>query len=105
MKRLPIGISDFKELIENDYLFADTTPLIGEIYREPSKILLITRPRRFGKTLNMSMLFYFFDNTCQSEELFQGLEIIQVEEVMKQINAYPVIFLSFKDIKDRDWDD
>jgi hypothetical protein len=59
MKRLPIGISDFKELIENDYLFADTTPMIGEIYREQSKILLITRPRRFGKTLNMSMLGLF----------------------------------------------
>ena len=105
MKRLPIGISDFKELIENDYLFADTTPLIGEIYREQSKILLITRPRRFGKTLNMSMLGSFFDNTCQSVELFQGLEITQDEEVMKQINTYPVIFLSFKDIKDHVWED
>jgi len=105
MKRLPIGISDFKELIENDYLFADTTPLIGEIYREQSKILLIARPRRFGKTLNMSMLGSFFDNTCQSVELFQGLEITQDEEVMKQINTYPVIFLSFKDIKDHVWED
>jgi len=105
MKRLPIGISDFKELIENDYLFADTTPFIGEIYREPSKILLITRPRRFGKTLNMSMLGSFFDNTCQSVELFQGLEITQDEEVMKRINTYPVIFLSFKDIKDHVWED
>ncbi|MFW6262513.1 MAG: AAA family ATPase [Thermotogota bacterium] len=105
MKRLPIGISDFKELIENDYLFADTTPLIGEIYREQSKILLITRPRRFGKTLNMSMLRYFFDNTCQNDKLFLGLDITRDDEVMAQINTYPVIFLSFKDIKNNSWED
>lgn len=105
MKRLPIGISDFKELIENDYLFADTTPMIGEIYREQSKILLITRPRRFGKTLNMSMLSYFFDNTCQSDKLFLGLDITHDEEVMAQMNTYPVIFLSFKDIKNNSWED
>src|SRR6056297_172492 len=105
MKRLPIGISDFKELIENDYLFADTTPMIGEIFREQSKILLITRPRRFGKTLNMSMLFYFFDNTCQNDKLFLGLDITRDDEVMAQINTYPVIFLSFKDIKNNSWED
>ena len=105
MKRLPIGISDFKELIENDYLFADTTPMIGEIFREQSKILLITRPRRFGKTLNMSMLGYFFDNTCQNDKLFLGLDITRDDEVMAQINTYPVIFLSFKDIKNNSWED
>ena len=54
MKRLPIGISDFEKLIKNDYYFVDTTKLIGDVYREPSDIILITRPRRFGKTLNMS---------------------------------------------------
>jgi len=56
MKRLPIGISDFEKLIQNDSYFVDTTKMIGDVYREPSDIILLTRPRRFGKMLFMSML-------------------------------------------------
>jgi len=56
MKRLPIGISDFDELVKNDYYYVDTTRMIEDIYKDGSKILLLTRPRCFGKTLNMSML-------------------------------------------------
>src|SRR6056297_1792015 len=104
MKRLPIGISDFKELIENDYYFVDTTQLIGDIYRESAKIALITRPRRFGKTLNMSMLRYFYDNTLNTLDLFKDLKISEDKEVMQQLNAYPTIFITFKDIKDNTWE-
>jgi hypothetical protein len=105
MKRLPIGISDFKNLIENDYLFADTTNMIEEVYHETAKIILITRPRRFGKTLNMSMLSYFFDNTQQTSHLFKGFDIAHDSMVMKEINAYPTIFITFKDIKNSNWED
>jgi len=61
MKRLPIGISDFKYLIEEDYYYFDKTNFIDEIIKDGSQVKLFTRPRRFGKTLNMSMLKYFFD--------------------------------------------
>jgi len=86
MKRLPIGISDFKALIENDYLFADTTSLIGEIYREPSKILLITRPRRFGRALNMSMasLFSIMKSAGNDENFFFK---VSIDEAVFQINS------------------
>src|SRR6056297_2454558 len=105
MKRLPIGISDFRELVQNDYYFVDTTQMIEDIYRDGSKILLLTRPRRFGKTLNMSMLSYFFDNRKKTAELFEGLAVAEDTEVMEALNGYPTIFISFKDIWDRVADD
>src|SRR6056297_3207061 len=103
MKRLPIGISDFEELIKNDYYYVDTTRMIGDIYKDGSKILLLTRPRRFGKTLNMSMLSYFFDNRKQSSQLFEGLDVSQDAEVMGAVNSYPTIFISFKDVNNNNW--
>lgn len=105
MKRIPIGVSDFRELIESDYYYVDTTNMIGEIYREPSKITLITRPRRFGKTLNMSMLRYFFDNQMDSHTLFEAFTISKDKEIMREINGYPVIYLTFKNINDSTWGD
>ena len=105
MKKLPIGISDFKEIIEKEYLFVDTSQLIGKILNENANAILITRPRRFGKTLNMSMLSYFFDNSLDSSDLFKGLMIAEDEEVMKEINGYPTIFITFKDIKDHSWEE
>jgi len=104
MKRLPIGISDFKKLMENDYLFADTTQMIADVFTESADIILITRPRRFGKTLNISMLSYFFDNTQQTSHLFEGLDIAHNGDVMKAINAYPTIFITFKDINNNKWE-
>src|SRR6056297_76571 len=104
MKRLPIGISDFEELVKNNYYFVDTTRMIGDIYRDGSKILLLTRPRRFGKTLNMSMLSYFFDNRKKTPELFEGLAVADDAEVMGALNGYPTLFITFKDIKDRYWE-
>lgn len=62
-KRLPIGISDYKQLIEDDYYFVDKTNLIRQIIEEGSKIIMLPRPRRFGKTLNLSILRYFFERT------------------------------------------
>lgn len=105
MKRLPIGISDFRKLVENEYYFVDTTQMIADVYRESSDIVLLTRPRRFGKTLNMSMLSYFYDHHLESASLFQDLSISQNSEVMAAMNSLPTIFISFKDIKDRYWND
>lgn len=100
--RLPVGISDFKELITaEDYFFADKSLLIEDIINDGSKVLLITRPRRFGKTLNLSMLKYFFDTeqSC-SVNLFEGLKISKNSELCKKYqNKYPVIFISFKDVR------
>ncbi|MEA1884644.1 MAG: AAA family ATPase [Thermotogota bacterium] len=104
MKRLPIGISDFKKIIEYDYYFVDTTRMIGDIYRESANIVLITRPRRFGKTLNMSMLRYFYDNRIESSELFKSFAIAEDEEIMHEMNSYPVIYLTFKDVNNNTWD-
>jgi len=103
MKRLPIGISDFRNLIELDYFFVDKTNLISEIYRESAATILITRPRRFGKTLNMSMLNYFYDNSLRTETLFKNFNVNKDKEIMDNINGYPTIFISFKDIKNNNW--
>ena len=65
MQKLPIGLSDFKKLREKNYYFIDKTELIAEILREHNEIILIPRPRRFGKTLNLSMLKYFFDRSLR----------------------------------------
>ncbi len=100
--RLPIGISDFRELILEEYVFADKTPLIKEVMDDGAKVILITRPRRFGKTLNLSMLRYFFQIKTQPAEknLFADLLISKNQEFCaKHQNKYPVLFLSFKDIK------
>ena len=88
-----------------DYYFVNTSKFIGDIYRDGAKIILLTRPRRFGKTLNMSMLSYFFDNRKKSCELFSDLAVSDDSEVMRALNAYPTIFISFKDIWDRVADD
>ena len=99
--KLPIGISDFKELITGDYLFADKSLFVKDIIDDGAKVILLTRPRRFGKTLNLSMLSYFLDyNQDKQINLFDNLLISQdLEFCQKQQNQYPVIFVSFKDIK------
>ena len=103
MQKLPIGLSDFKELREKNYYFIDKTELIAEILRENNKVILIPRPRRFGKTLNLSMLKYFFDINEDSKELFKGLKIETLPEY-EHLGKYPVIFLTFKDIKEPDFE-
>lgn len=99
-KKIPIGISDFKELMQNKYYFVDKSLLIKEFIKINAKIVLIPRPRRFGKTLNMSMLKYFFQNTSEdNRKLFEGLSIEKEKDIMEMQGKYPVIFLSFKDEK------
>ena len=85
-KKLPIGLSDFKEIIEYDYYYFDKTKFIENILEDRSKVKLFTRPRRFGKTLNMSMLKYFFDvkNKDENKNLFEGLNISKSEYFNKQ---------------------
>lgn len=99
--RLSSGVSDFKELINGKYKFIDKSLLIQEIIGDGAKVILITRPRRFGKTLNLSMLYYFLQrNHCQDENLFKHLAVskdLNFCEIHQ--NQYPVIFISFKDIK------
>ncbi len=100
----PIGISDFEKLITGDYYFADKSLFIKEITEDGSQVILITRPRRFGKTLNLSMLYYFLSETYYNEvnqSLFDGLNISKETEFCKKHQGqYPVIFISFKDIKE-----
>ena len=104
-KKLPIGISDFKEVIEYDYYYFDKTKFIEKILEERSKVKLFTRPRRFGKTLNMSMLKYFFDveNKDENKKLFEGLNISKSEYFNKQ-GEFPVISISFKDYNEKKWE-
>lgn len=100
-KRLPIGISNFKELIENDCYFIDKSDFIRAVIEEGSKITMLPRPRRFGKTLNLSMLRYFFEKTEGNiyRPLFDGLGIEQWKDFKKYQGSYPVVMLTLKDCK------
>ena len=104
-KKLPIGISDFKEIIENNYYYFDKTKFIENILEDGSKVKLFTRPRRFGKTLNISMLKYFFDikNKDENRKLFENLEISKSEYFEKQGNFF-VISISFKNYDTENWE-
>ena len=105
-KKLPIGISNFKEIIEYDYYYFDKTKFIEKILEERSKVKLFTRPRRFGKTLNMSMLRYFFDikNKEENRKLFENLEISKSEYFSEQ-GKYPVISISFRNYDEENWEE
>ena len=99
MKIVPTGIENFKELIDKDACYVDKTNLIEKVLKE--KVVLYTRPRRFGKTLNMSMLYYFFSNKeKENAYLFDGLNISKNKEALKHQNQYPGIFISLKDMKE-----
>ena len=103
--KIPVGISDFEKIRKNDYYFVDKSGLIEELLNtESNEVTLITRPRRFGKTLGMSMLASFFDIRRDSSELFRGLKISQKEELcQKWMNQYPVLFVTFKDVDGLDF--
>jgi hypothetical protein len=99
-RKLPIGISDFKKLRENDCYYIDKSLFIKEVIDRGAEVLLLPRPRRFGKTLNLSMLRYFFEKREESlAHLFQGLKISQEPSIMQHQGQYPVIFLTFKNCK------
>lgn len=106
MWKMPIGIDDFKMIRDKGYYFVDKTDFIRQLLDEHSAVTLITRPRRFGKTLTMSMLEWFFsiEKEEQSRHLFDGLSIeTSGAEYMAHRGQYPVIFLSLKDIKNPSW--
>jgi hypothetical protein len=120
MKKLPIGKSDFKQIIEENYCYVDKTLLIKEVIDKGDTILLIPRPRRFGKTLNLSMLKYFYD-CCPTtpspgseaagtpgnsyKKLFDSLAISKAgNQYLDKMGKYPVIFISFRDIKEMGWE-
>ena len=85
--KIPVGISDFEKIRKNQYYFVDKSGLIEELLNtESNEVTLITRPRRFGKTLGMSMLASFFDIRRDSSELFQGLKISQKEELCTKMD-------------------
>src|SRR3990167_2013409 len=102
MKSLPIGISDYKEIITKDYYFVDKTLLIQELLDIKYKVYLLCRPRRFGKTLNLSMLKYFFEKTEKSNaNLFVDKKVWEHEDLRIKQGQHPVIFISFKDVKSK----
>ncbi|MBS0621909.1 MAG: AAA family ATPase [Verrucomicrobia bacterium] len=104
-KRLPIGISDFKKIIDENYAYVDKTDLIEELVETSAQVALIPRPRRFGKTLNLSMLRYFFEKSTEDTSyLFAKLKIWKNAACRSLQGQYPVIFLTFKDIKYSSWD-
>lgn len=105
--KLPIGKSDFKNLIDGNYTIVDKTLFIKDIMDDGAETILITRPRRFGKTLNLSMLGYFLKcHDLQNENIFKGLNISKYEEFCKKHqNQYPVISITLKNTKHSNYTD
>ena len=106
LKKVPIGIEDFKEIIDNDFYYIDKTLMLRDILDSGSVLFNFTRPRRFGKTLNMSMLRYFFEKTEEDNSyLFEGLSISESgNKYMSHMGQYPVISISLKSMKQSTWD-
>ena len=104
-KAVPVGIEDFERIVREDYYYVDKTLLIEELLINRAPVTLFTRPRRFGKTLNMSMLKCFFDvkNKEENKKLFENLKIYN-SEYMSEQGKYPVIFISLKDLKGDTWE-
>ena len=105
-KAVPVGIEDFERIINEDYYYVDKTTLIEELLINRAPVTLFTRPRRFGKTLNMSMLKYFFDvkDKEENKKLFENLKVSD-SEYMSEQGKYPVIFISLKDLKGNTWEE
>ena len=98
--KIPVGISDFAKIRNYDYYYVDKTGLIEDLLeKETAEVTLITRPRRFGKTMGMSMLANFFDIRKDSQAMFEGLEISKNTALCSEwMNQWPVLFLTFKDV-------
>lgn len=103
MKLLPMGIENFKTMIDKSAYYVDKTNFIEDVLNE--QVVSYTRPRRFGKTLNMSMLYYFFSiKEKENAYLFDGLNISKNKEALKHQNKYPTIFISLKEMKNLTFD-
>jgi len=99
MKKLPISVENFKEIVKGGYYYVDKSLLIKDVIELPGKVKLITRPRRFGKTLNIDMMMKFF-SIDEEENLFENLKIWNEKEIVKEYyRKYPVIYVSFKSLK------
>lgn len=108
MKRLPIGYSDYKQIIDDNFYYVDKTLLINDLVQRGGQVSLIPRPRRFGKTLNMSMLRYFFEKTAiphQHANLFQDKKVWQFPDMQALQGQFPVIYLTLKGAKELSWPD
>ena len=108
MQGLPIGIDDFAKVREGNYYFVDKTLAIRDFLDNHGEVLLLTRPRRFGKTLFLSMFYYFFAADLEQDyrKLFRGLAIERAgERYMAEQGKRPVLFLSLKDVRHRTWSD
>lgn len=104
-KAFPIGVDDYKKLIDGECVYVDKTLLIKEFYQSGSEVILVTRPRRFGKSITLSMLKYFFETSKEpTAHLFENCKIWQEEEFRKLQGTFPVIHISFKDIKALTWE-
>ncbi len=110
-KALPVGVENFEDIVKSEYYYVDKTMFIKELLDLKGKVNLFTRPRRFGKTLNLSMLRYFFEDTGhekrneQNKSLFQGMKIIEAgENYTNHMGLYPVLELTLKSAKQEDYD-
>ena len=104
MKKLPTSVENFKELIKGNYYYVDKSLLIKDALELPGKIKLITRPRRFGKTLNIDMMLHFF-SMDEEDNLFENLKIWNEKEIVKEhYHKYPVIYTTFKSVKGSTWE-
>ena len=101
--KVSLGKSNFKGMIENKNFYIDKSLFVKEVIEEGSEVVLITRPRRFGKSLNFSMLKYFFDIKEDSRELFEDLKISREKESLKHMNKYPVVDMTLKDVTGSSW--
>ena len=104
-KGIGVGIEDFRKIIREGCYYFDKTNYIEELLKDKTVIKLFTRPRRFGKTLNMTTLKYFFDvkNAEENRKLFKDL-YIEKSEYFKEQGQYPVIFITLKDLKKNTWE-
>lgn len=101
-KAIPLGVVDYETLKNQNYFFIDKSMMIYDFLMRKSTVTLITRPRRFGKTINMSMMSSFFDITKDSKEIFKDTKIVETEYI-SEMNQYPTIFISFANAKNDKW--
>lgn len=101
-KAIPLGVVDYETLKNQNYFFIDKSMMIYDFLMRKSTVILITRPRRFGKTINMSMMSSFFDITKDSKEIFKDTKIVETEYI-SEMNQYPTIFISFANAKNDKW--
>ena len=97
-RAIPIGVDDFKKVREENYYFVDKSELISDILKDKAEVYLFTRPRRFGKSLNLSMLDAFFNAKYKGNGWFNDLKVSEHKSTEQYKNAYPVVYINMKDL-------